>query len=80
MFRVPAVRDYQVVQTSGHELRVRIEAAEGENFNLADVRKAVDGEFAKARIRTPVDLDYEVVDFIGPDERTGKVRRVIPLG
>ena len=80
MFRVPAVREYQVVQKSGHDLLVRVEVAEGEAFDLDEVRNAVDGEFAKARVRTPVDLDYEIVEFIGPDERTGKVRRVMPLG
>jgi len=79
MFRVPAVREYQVEQTAGDTLIVRVEPAEDEPFSVAEVRAAVQAEFDKARLRTSVSLRYDVVDRIGPDPDTGKVRRVIPL-
>ena len=79
MFRVPAAREYQVEQVSGHKLLIRVEPAEDESFELDAVRRAVDGEFGKARLRTTVEIEYQVADRIGPDPKTGKVRRVLPL-
>ncbi len=80
MFRVPAVREYQVEQTAGARLAVRVEAAEGESLDLDQVRAEVGRELDRARLRTPLEITYEQVPRLGPDPETGKVRRVLPLG
>ena len=79
MFRVPAVREYQVEQTRGHQLTVRVEAAEGESLEMDAVRAEVGRELDRARLRTPLEIDFVEVDRLGPDPETGKVRRVLPL-
>ncbi len=79
MFRVPAVKEYQVVQRSGRELEVRVEATEDEDLDMERVRLEVEREVERARLRTPLTIAFSAADHIGPDPVTGKVRRVIPL-
>lgn len=79
MFRVPEVREYQVEQTNGQHLLVRVEATEGETLDMDEVRAEVGRELDRARLRTPLQITYEQVDRIGPDPKTGKVRRVLPM-
>jgi len=79
MFRVPSVREYQVEQRPGRVLLVRVELADGRPGDLDRVKAEVDRELDRAGLRAPVQLEYEVVDRIGPDPATGKVRRVLPL-
>jgi len=78
MFRVPAVREYQVEQTAGAALHIRVDPGDTPGFDLDEVERAVDGEFEKARLRTKVAIDYEI-NTVGPDPKTGKVRRILPL-
>ena len=79
LFRVPSVREYQVEQVSATELLVRVEPVEGETVYLDDVRAEVARELRRTRLRNPPEIGYQLVDHIGPDPETGKVRRVLPL-
>lgn len=78
MFRVPAVREYQVVQQEGRELLVRVELSSGKAADLERVKAEVDREVARAGLRAPIQLRYEVAEKLGPDPATGKVKRVLP--
>ncbi len=79
MFRVPAVKDFQVIQTGPHRLQVRLEPIEPGMLDEEDVRRELRRELELAQLRSPLELDYKIVDHIGPDPSTGKVVRVKPL-
>lgn len=74
------VREWQATQIDRRRVRVRVEMLPGASLDAAAVRRRLDAELAEAGFGGEVDVRLEAVPRLGPDERTGKFRRLIALG
>ena len=68
-----------LLRLADERLEPRFGFVEGETVYLDDVRAEVARELRRTRLRNPPEIGYQLVDHIGPDPETGKVRRVLPL-
>ncbi len=76
--RTPAIYQYQVRKVSETRLTVRLCLGSRDSIQVATVLKGYDAELRKV-VGSDVHLDYEVVDTIVPDPRTGKVKDFVDL-
>ena len=72
-----AVAEFQILQPERNRFILRLERREGQRLTSADMNTIAKRELKDEQLTDIIDVDIEVVDHIGPDPRTGKLRRVI---
>jgi hypothetical protein len=74
---VHEAREWQVVQEERNRVRVRLELLPGQDLDLAKPRRLLEEQFDSLGLRGVLEVDVEVVGRLGPDEATGKLRRIV---
>ena len=75
--RLPAVRDWQVVQKERNRLRVRAELQPGAEPNAEEAAQTLQHQLAEAGLADDVHFEVEFVPRLEPDPSTGKLRRLV---
>jgi phenylacetate-CoA ligase len=73
----PSVAEFQIHQPERNRFILKVEARPGTYLQASEVVKVAERELAYEQLTDIIRVDVEVVDEIGPDPRTGKLRRVI---
>lgn len=73
----PAVAEFQIHQPERNRFILKVELRPGMYLEASEVIKVAERELAYEQLTDIIRVDIEVVDEIGPDPRTGKLRRVI---
>lgn len=73
----PAVAEFQIIQSERNHFVLRIEPRKDIPLHVVDVQQVAERELAYERLTDIITVEIDVVDHIGPDPRTGKLRRVI---
>jgi phenylacetate-CoA ligase len=73
----PAVAEFQIHQPERNRFVLRVEPRPGMKIEPAEMDKIIARELGFEMLNGIIQVDVEVVDYIGPDPRTGKLRRVI---
>ncbi|HMO36156.1 MAG TPA: hypothetical protein PKA06_08940, partial [Gemmatales bacterium] len=73
----PAVAEFQVHQPERNRFILRVEPRPDMHISTEEMEQIIDRELGFEKLLGVLEVDVEVVDHIGPDPRTGKLRRVI---
>ncbi len=73
----PAVAEFQIHQPERNRFILRVEPRPGMKIETIDMEKIIVREMSYESLNGIIQVDVEIVDYIGPDPRTGKLRRVI---
>ncbi len=73
----PAVAEFQVHQPERNRFVLKVEPRPDMDIHMEEVEAVADRELAYEELTGIIHVDIEIVDHIGPDPRTGKLRRVI---
>lgn len=79
MDALPEIQDWRIVQQEPHRLQAEVQLIPEQRTEATHLAQRLSGTLYERGLPSGVQVEMKIVPAVLPDERTGKVRRIVPL-